>query len=170
MKILVLYRSATGFTKQYADWIAADCACKSMDIKKVSESEISQYDCIIYGGGIMGNMIMGLDKIRKSNPKKLIVFAVGSTPDSEQIRKAIKEQNHLEDTAFFYMEGGFHFEKLNFFTQMMLKMLKKSIAKKENKTEQDIYMEKILGTSFDHSDKKYIASLVDYVHKTGFLQ
>lgn len=163
MKTVVIYQSSTGFTKQYAQWIASDLECDAIDIKKLSGNDLKQYDYIIYGGWIMGNMIMGLKKIMNMNPKQLVVFAVGSTQDSEEIRNAIREQNQLGETPFFYVEGGFRFDKLNFMTRTILKMLKKSIAKKTDKTEQDIYMEKILGTSFDHSDVRYIASLVAYV-------
>lgn len=160
MKTLVLYQSQTGFTRQYAQWIASDLKCEARDIKKCPESEIRQYDCIIYGGWIMGNMIMGLDKIKKLAPSRLIVFAVGSSPDSDFLRNTIQEQNQLGEAPFFYMEGGFHFEQLNFLTKMMLKTIKKSVAKKQDKTEQDLYMEKILGTSFDHSNRKYIEGVI----------
>lgn len=160
MNKLVTYTSSTGFTKQYANWIAKELKAEVKELKKVKASEIEQYECIIYGGWIMGNMIMGLDKIKKMNPKNLVVFAVGATPDSHTIREGIKTQNHLEDIPFYYFEGGFRFEQLNFMVRMMLKTLKKSTAKKENKTEQELYMEKVLGTSFDHADKKYIVPLI----------
>lgn len=163
MKTAVIYQSSTGFTKQYAQWIASDLNCEAVDMKKMSVNDMKQCDCIICGGWVMGNKIMGLDKIMKLNPKQLVVFAVGSMPDSERIRNAIREQNQLGDTPFFYMEGGFHFDKLNLITRTMLKMMKKSISKKTDKTEQDIYMEKFLGTSFDHSDVRHIAGLVAYV-------
>ena len=68
------------------------------------------------------------------------------------------------------MEGGFQFDKLGFFQKKMLNIVKKSVAKKENKTEQDIYMEKVLGTSFDNSDKKFIEPLIKCVSNQPFLQ
>lgn len=165
MNKIVVYQSSTGFTKQYATWIARECNCKAIDIKKVSAEEIHKYDVVIFGGWIMGNSIRGLEKARKWNPKKLIVFAVGASPDSDKVRTAIKEQNHLEDVEFYYFEGGFRFNELNFFVRTMLKAMKKSIAKKENKTEEDLYMEQVLGTSFDHSNKKEIVPLISYVRE-----
>ncbi len=41
-------------------------------------------------------------------------------------------------------------------------MVKKSVLKKENKTEQDLFMARALGTSFDHSDETFIQPLVDF--------
>ena len=58
--------------------------------------------------------------------------------------------------------GGFHFEKLGFFKKAILKMLKKSLLKKENKTPTDEFMAKYLCTSFDHSSKDKILPLVEF--------
>lgn len=108
----------------------------------------------------MGGMISGLDKMRKMNPGNLAVFAVGASSDKEEIREQLKEQNHLEETPFYYLEGGFDFEKMSFFPKMMLKMMRKSIAKKEEKTQQDIEMEQLLSGSFDNSDKRKIEPFI----------
>lgn len=163
MKRLVIYQSSTGFTARYATWIAEAFSCEAKELKRVSAKEVAECDCIIFGGWIMGGMIIGLDKMQKMNPKQLVVFAVGATSDSEELRNNLKVQNHLEQTPFFYLEGGLSFEKMSFFPKMMLKMMGKSIAKKENKTEQEKEMEKIFAGSFDHSDKAKIESLVALV-------
>lgn len=168
MKTIVVYQSSTGFTKQYAEWIATELGCKAKELKKVSETEIASYDCVIYGGWIMGNTIVGRDKIKKMNPKQLVTFATGASPDGENTRKAIETQNNLGEEPWFYMESGFRFDKLNLFVRMMLKVMKKSVAKKKEKTEQDRYMEKVLGTSFDHSNPNYCTSLVSYVRAMGY--
>lgn len=166
MKRVVVYQSSTGFTKQYAEWIAQELSCEAMPLKAVPSGMADEQDCIIFGGWVMGNMIMGLDKIRKSNAKKLVVFAVGSSREEEDIKDALISQNNLGDKPFFYMEGGFRFEKLNFIYKTILKTIKKSLMKKENKTEREKSMEQMLCTSFDHSDKKYIAPLISYVRET----
>lgn len=129
MKTIVVYQSSTGFTKQYAEWIATELGCKA---------------------------------------KQLVTFATGASPDGENTRKAIETQNNLGEEPWFYMESGFRFDKLNLFVRMMLKAMKKSVAKKKEKTEQDRYMEKVLGTSFDHSNPNYCTSLVSYVRAMGY--
>jgi menaquinone-dependent protoporphyrinogen IX oxidase len=163
MKTIVVYQSSTGFTKQYAEWIGEALSCEVTDIKEVTAGKIREYGCIIYGGWIMGGNIAGLDKIVKLNPTRLVIFAVGATPDGEEIRSTIKEQNHIGDKPFFYMEGGMRFERLNFMIRAMLKIMVKTMKKKQNKTSQDEYMEGVMGTSFDNSDKKYIEPLVSYI-------
>ena len=165
MKTLVVYKSSTGFTEQYANWISEELGCNALSIRKVKKSELEKYDCIVYGGWIMGNMVMGLNKVMDIKPKKLIVFGVGASPVSNTTIEEIRKQNNIGDIPLFYMEGGFRFEKLNFIKRLMLKMVKNSIEKMENKGEKDIYMEKVLGTSFDNSDKKYVKELVTFIRE-----
>lgn len=161
LKTIVIYQSSTGFTKQYAQWIAEELSCEAIELAKVTGKLIEDNDRIIFGGWIMGNMINGLDKIRKMNPKELVIFAVGSTPQEIINVEEIKSINHINsDESFYYMVGGFRFEKLNFMVRGMLKALKKQDEKKENKTAQEQYMADKLGTSFDLSDRKYIHDLV----------
>lgn len=163
MKTIVVYNSSTGFTKQYAQWIAEEISCEAVDLKKVTADKLSPYDTIIYGGWIMGNMITGLDKIRKMNLSKVIIFATGSSEQREDVVKAIVDTNHLENDRFFYFPSGLRFDKLNFMIRFMLKSLKKKAAKAENPTYQDRYMAEKLGTNFDISDKAYIKPLIDEI-------
>lgn len=163
MKTAVVYNSGTGFTKQYAEWIAQELDCEAVSIKDFRPDTANSYDVIVYGGWIMGNMINGLDKIRAMNPEKLVIFATGSSEAGEEINKAVIKTNHLQNDIFFYMPAGFKFEKLNFFVRMMLKSLKKRAAKAENPTPQEKYMAQKLGTSFDISDRSYINPLVEAV-------
>lgn len=160
MNTIVVYQSSTGFTKQYAHWIAEELSCEAVELKKVSNKTILENDFVIFGGWLMGGMVSGLKKMKKLQPKELIVFSVGSTPEDIVDLSAMKEQN--KNIPFFYMTGGFRFEQLNFMVKGMLKTLKKSVAKKENKTPQEQFMADVLGTSFDTSDRKYIKPLVEY--------
>lgn len=160
MQTIVIYNSKTGFTKQYAQWIAEALNCSCKPLKNVSAAELQDFDKIIFGGWIMGNMIMGLDKLR-GMAKPAAVFAVGSTPAYEEVIAQINEQNKMDGVPLFYMEGGFHFEELGFAQKMLLKALKKSTAKKENRDRQGDFMVQALGTSFDHTDREQILPLVE---------
>ena len=59
MKILVTYKSKTGFTKKYAKWIAEELNCEKKDIKNVTSKDIAKYDLVIHGGWIFGGVISG---------------------------------------------------------------------------------------------------------------
>ena len=162
MNSIVIYESKTGFTKQYAEWISEALGCKCISLKQVKTNDLDSFDKVIFGGWIMGGQIVGLNKVRKIK-KPDVVFGVGATPAFEEVIEKIKEINNLKSTQFFYMEGGFHFDKLGFFSRTMLKAIKKSLSKNNNKNRQELFMEKTLGSSFDNSDKEQISTLIKYL-------
>ena len=65
MKSIVIYSSKTGFTERYARWIAEDLQCTCKPIKDVNSSELSDYDCVIYGGWLMAGNIKDILKLRQ---------------------------------------------------------------------------------------------------------
>lgn len=161
MNTVIIYNSKTGFTKQYAHWMSETIGCPAKSLSEVSEDTLRTYDNVIYGGWVMGGMITGFEKL-KEKQNVAAVFAVGATPAYEEVISAIKEQNKLGDIPLFYLQGGMQFDKLGLFQRGMLKMLKKMVTKKDNRTRQDEFMAEALGTSFDHSSKEQIKSLVDW--------
>ena len=139
MKILVTFQSKTGFTKKYAEWISKELNSDLMELKKVDSEDIENYDLIIHGGWIMGGVIKGLEKIKKINPKKLIVFGVGYTSKKEVNIKQMIEDNKLNDIPFFYYEGGTDPEKMGFVGRTMVKLVtKKEVVYKDNTNKKDI--------------------------------
>ena len=137
MKILVTYQSKTGFTKKYAEWISNELNTEIKDIKNVDN--LNEYDLIIHGGWIFGGMIMGLDKIKKLNPKKLIVFGVGYTPKDKVNIEDMTKLNNLGNTPLFYYEGGTNPKKMGFIGRMIVKMVtKEKIEYKDNTSKESI--------------------------------
>ena len=137
MKILVTYQSKTVFTKKYAEWISNELNTEIKDIKKVDN--INEYDLIIYGGWIFGGMIMGLDKIRKLNPKKLVVFGVGYTPKDKVNIEDMTKLNNLDNIPLFYYEGGTNPKKMGFIGRMIVKMVtKEKVEYKDNTSKESI--------------------------------
>ena len=57
MKILVTYKSKTEFTKRYAEMIAKEVDGNLMDFKEVTPEKMSEFDVIVYGGGLYAGMI-----------------------------------------------------------------------------------------------------------------
>ena len=89
MKRIVVYQSGTGFTAKYADWIARDLGCEAKEFKKVSPSELADFDMVIYGGWILGGMVVGFDKIKALNLKNVVVFGVGMTVPSDEVAEKL---------------------------------------------------------------------------------
>ena len=146
MKILVTYQSKTGFTKKYAQWISEKLNSDIKELKKVNNHDILNYDLIIHGGWVMGGKIKGLNKIKKLNPKKLIVFGVGYTPKKEVDIKQLIEFNMLGDIPFFYFEGGTNPKKMGFIGRTIVKMVTKKKV-----------------TYIDNTNKDYIIDLINSI-------
>ena len=162
MKIIVVYKSGTGFTETYANWIAEALNCEAVQLKKVNLNELTNYDVVVYGGWIMAGMVSGYDKIKALNLKKLYVFGVGMSVPSDEVIVKMVEQNGLHKDNFFYFEGGYRPEKVGFFKRMMINMIKKNIEKKPEKSEEDLHMlETVKGA--DNTNKDAINMLVETI-------
>jgi hypothetical protein len=66
MKTIVIYKSKTGYTKQYAQWIAEELSADILPADKVSFQKLAEYDCIIFGGRLYAVGIDGLSLIKKN--------------------------------------------------------------------------------------------------------
>ena len=162
MKKIVIYTSKTGFTKTYAQWIATELGCEARSLKEVDMTTLKAYDTVIYGGWVMGGMIMGLDKVQKAGVNNLIVFATGMSAQCDGIKELILKQNMIESEKFFYFEGGYAPDKVGFFGRMMIKMVTGSVSKKEVKSEDELRMLET-AKGLDRTDKEMIKPLLKEV-------
>ena len=135
MKILVTYKSKTGFTKKYAEWIAEELGCEAKDIKTITPKNVAEYDLVIHGGWILGGIINGYSKINSFNPKRLIVFGVGFTPKAEVDLKKMAEENKLGDTPLYYFEGGTNPPKMGFIGRKVVEMVTKEKVTYQDNTD-----------------------------------
>ena len=93
MKRIVIYESGTGFTAQYAAWIAEELQCESVALKNAKSVNPAEYDQIIFGGWMCAGKVTGYDKFVKMNAKNVILYAVGMAPSVPEVTdKIIKEK------------------------------------------------------------------------------
>lgn len=171
-QILVVYKSVTGFTRQYAEWIAEKLNCSALEFKEVSAEAMSDYKTIIFGGRFHAGFVDGLKKAKalfeKSTAEKLIIFATGATPNTaiDMIEEAWKNNlttEEMKNIPHFYMQGGLCYENMPFGDKLMMKMFSAVVKRKKEKSEYDKEMLNALATSYDHSSKEYIEPLIAYI-------
>lgn len=171
MKTIVAYKSKTGYTKRYAEWIAEALNC---DIKEnPSFSDISDYDMIIYGGGMYVGGLNGVKLITKNfeklSGKKLVLFAVGSNPGADKdiipFWNRILSSEQQKKVGHFYLRGGFDFSKLGAGDKILMSMMKKHLQKLENPGEDEIGLLEAYDNPVDFTDKENIRELLEYVKK-----
>ena len=164
MKRIIIYESGTGFTAQYAAWIAEELQCESVALKNAKKINFSEYDQVIFGGWMCAGKVMGYDKFKALNINNTVLFGGGMAPVADSVVEKIIADNGFDAERFFYFEGGYRPEKVNFIMRTMMKMLKKSIEKKPEKTEEDLYIIKTFNGA-DNANKEAIKPLVEFCTK-----
>lgn len=171
MKIIVIYKSRTGFTKRYAQWIADELMCETANYADIHNLDLSAYDLVIYGGRVHAGIIDGLRKMRRlleNKPCRLVVFATGATPfaAAEDIEQTM--QNNFGDSGIphFYMQSGLCYEKMGLADKTIMKLFARMLAGKKEQSEAEKIMAAAIVKSYDISDKQYILPLVAYVKET----
>ena len=102
MNAIVVYKTKYGSTKTYAEWIAEELSSEAVDVKDTDIQKLSEYDAIIYGGGLYAEVINGVSIITKNldklKNKKIAVYTTGITPldcrayyDTYVVEKNFKE-------------------------------------------------------------------------------
>lgn len=168
MKILLIYKSKTGFTKRYTEWICEEINCKLENISNMKNIDFNSYDLVIFGSRIHAGRIDGLNKIKKLDlDKKLIIFVTGATPKETNSIMEVWNNNLTEEELkiikHFYIPAGLNYEKMGFLDKIMMKMASKILEKKNNKTKEDIGMQNSIKKSYDISNKSRIKPLIQYI-------
>lgn len=168
-KNLVIYKSVTGFTKQYAEMIAQELDCPALELKNVSAKTLSEYETVIFGGRFHAGSIDGLKKARKlfeaGTAKQLVVFATGATPNTAQdiITDAWNSNftpDELKNTPHFYMQAGLRYERMPFFDKIMMKAFVAMMKHKKDKNAYEKSLESAISASYDISAREYIRPLL----------
>ncbi len=175
MKTIVVYKSRSGFTKKYAQWIAEEMSADLFDYSKVKLKDICSYDNIIYGGNLHAVGIDGVKLITcnmdKLRDKRIAVFGVGASPAREEAIKEVVKSNFTpeqqESIKFFYLRGGFNYDNLPAFDKILMKLLKAKLKRKVRKNKPMTPDEKGMLSGYDKpldfTRKENVKELVDYI-------
>lgn len=123
----IVYNSNAGHGKEYAKIISEATGVKAYDLEEAKNSLVNDTK-VLFIGWIMGSSIKGYKKAVKAF-NVLGVCAVGMAPmgatDGE-----IKNKNSLpKNTQFFYLQGGFEWDKVSGADKTIMKMIKKKFNK-----------------------------------------
>ena len=173
MKTIVLYRTKYGSTKSYADWIAEELSCEAVDVKNVNADMLSEYDAIVYGGGLYAEVINGVSLITKNldklKDKKIAVYTTGITPldcrayyDDYVIKKNFKE-GVPDNVRVFNFLGKMKTDELSLVHRTALKSLKKIMQGKKNPSEMEKLLVELCDAEGDFSNRDDISGLINYI-------
>ncbi len=173
MNAIVVYKTKYGSTKTYAEWIAEELSCEAVDAKNINAQKLSEYDTIIYGGGLYAEVINGVSLITKNldklKDKKIAVYTTGITPldcrayyDTYVIEKNFKG-GVPENVRLFNFLGKMKMDELSLVHRTALKSLKKIMQGKKNPSEMEKMLIELCDADGDFSNREDIAELVNYI-------
>ncbi len=162
--VLVLYKSKTGFSKRYAEWIAEDLQCDLVDLADFDKQSLSEYRLIVYGAGLYAGQINGIRKIKRwmeAFPDKTwVVFATGATPTKETYEELIFKTNFRQGEArpahFYYLIAGINYKKMGLKDRLLMNFFSILDARKRKTS-------RARQTSIDLTNRSYIEGLLRYV-------
>lgn len=91
-KGIVVYRGKYGATRQYAEWLGAKLELPVQPPEKLTGEELSLFDYVVIGSSVYVGELLIAKWLRKNlshlGGKKLFLFIVCATPDSEPAKQA----------------------------------------------------------------------------------
>ncbi len=168
--ILIVYKSETGFTREYAGAAAERLDCRCLPLREASPRDVPEGGTLVFGGrlhaGTLDGLKAGLKLFRASEAGRLVVFATGATPaGAEDTIRGMWESNlgHglLECVPHFYLPAGLRYDKMGAADRLMMAALKGYLRRKGNKSESDLAMERMISGPFDIYDAEYLEPMLE---------
>lgn len=172
-KVVVVYRSGSGYTKNYATWLSEELQCDLLPGKSTKVSDLLEYDTIIYGGGLYAIGINGFGLIKKNyaqlKDKKIIVFAVGASPVRDDIIQVVRSANIPEEMSsnvqFYYLRGGFNYNKLSPLNKALMQLKKIQLKSTKNPDADTKGMLHSYDHPLDFTNKKNLRPILESLGK-----
>lgn len=145
MKNVIIYKSNTGFTKEYAEMLARRIVPSEVyDIKKLNRKILKDADNIFFGGPLRNNEILGLNKFLKFydliSEKNVFIFATGIEPINDEKKESVIFVNGLDNyhVRLYLLPGGLDFKRFSKFKQKFFRMGIIAAGKKQGLSEEVI--------------------------------
>ncbi len=185
MSCLIIYQSKSGYTEGFMHLLSEQYPATLTTLKEAQGVDLFKYDCVVFAAGVYAGKISGLKRFQKmlevNKLKKLAIIAVGAAGPSSALREKLVNANNIatvfntetseqshHNKQFFYLQGGFDPERLNFALKTMLGMVSKNLHKKQLKdpaslTEEDRDFLAFFQTANDHTSKEQLREVVDFL-------
>lgn len=149
--MVIVYRSDTGFTKEYAEMLGK---AEKMKVCPLAEAQgkVGPGETVFFMGPLMAGHISGVDKAVKQFAVKG-VCGVGMSPASQQVLDTLAKANYTNSAPIFYLQGGWAPKKVGWLKRRMVNMVTKSMREalqnKKRTPEEDRQLDFLLhGGSF----------------------
>lgn len=162
--MIIVYESKTGFTRRYAEMLAAQTGMRLYPASELSKIDTAEE--ILFLGWMKVGKIQGLKKASKRRIAAVCGSGTGKTaePDVE----TILARNKLEATPFFYLRGGClplkNIRGMDRFALSMFVNMLKSRKDMDEKTAESI---ELIENGFDGVREENLNPLLDWLNERG---
>lgn len=126
--VVIVYKSNTGFTKEYAGMLAKAEKKKLFELSE-AEGRLEENAEIFYMGPLVAGHIAGVDQaVRRYTVRA--VCAVGMTPPDSPALNSLGKRNFVSGAPIFYLQGGYAPKKLSWLKRRMVNMATKSMRER----------------------------------------
>lgn len=167
MKIIVIYQTKYGSTKEYASWIASELSADLCHLNDIHLKKINLYDVVVFGSYVRAKKIVDIDFLSKNwnllETKKIVLFTVSGAPAGSGILiSAFEKGLPLEirsNIKYFQLQG--RLGKLDIRDSLSMFFARKSFEIKNILQGKSVSYNPFL--PFDKVNKATIDPLVSYV-------
>ena len=126
----IVYKSNTGYTKQYAEMLSKSLKVPIYNLEE-AKLKLKKHDEIVFLGWVCATKIQGLSKIKNYNVK--CIGAVGVYPTEKNYIESLRKTNKV-NAELFYLRGGLNYNKITGLKKKVLQFVG-NMMEKENKAE-----------------------------------
>ena len=123
--MVIVYRSNTGFTREYAEMLAKAEKLKVCPLAE-AQGKVGPGETVFFMGPLMAGHISGVDQAVKKFTVKG-VCGVGMSPASPQVLETLSKANYVPDAPIFYLQGGWAPKKVSWLKRRMVGMATRSM-------------------------------------------
>lgn len=162
--VTVVYVSESGFTKKYAELLAAELKADCYSLAE-AQNYLQAGAPVVFLGWLAAGIIRGYKKAKKMFDVKAVA-GVGMASSNEQNYQRLINQNKLNKENSFYLRGGFDLSKLKGFNKFVMKLgaaaAVKGLEKKENRTPEETETLNTFKYGCNFVSKENLTDLVAY--------
>jgi flavodoxin len=162
-RVLILYQSKYGSTRQYADWIHKDIPSEIVDVDKGDKPEFAEYDVIVFGGSVrMGRIVIAPLIVETWNAVKggkVVLFTTSGTPPQHPNILKIFNSSFPEDIRkkikYFPLRGRMLSKDIGFFDKLLIAI--------GRMVEKDETRRKFMSEDFDEVKPENLSPMLEYL-------
>lgn len=125
--MVIVYRSDTGYTREYAYLLGKAEKLRVYSLEEV-KNQLEPGEEIFYLGPLMGGSIAGWKEARKRFAPAG-VCGVGMSAPAPQVAENLAQRNETGELPLFYLQGGWAPDRVGWLKRYMVQMVTRSIRR-----------------------------------------